>query len=99
MARQMIEVQPGSVGAGVAPVYPAGSHYSPAADLFAGKVLLAAAILAVVLAVVVWRRRRAILARLDDAAIGTLATGVRAGRKASKAGASIRQRVMERAER
>lgn len=88
-------------GRGVAPTagpLPMGSHYSPAADIFAAKVLLALAIVAVIIAVALWRRRRAILARLDDAAVGTLAAGVKAGRKVSRAGASLRQRVMERAD-
>jgi hypothetical protein len=101
MAR-MIPVDPGTYGRGVAPQagpLPADAHYSPATDIFVGKLILAAVILAIAIGVYLWRRRRTIFARLDDAAVGALASGVRAGRKASRAGASLRQRVLERADR
>lgn len=57
------------------------------------------AICITVLAVVlVWRHRRRIARAADEAAITTLAAGVKAGRKIGDKAASYRQRIIDRAD-
>lgn len=51
-------------------------------------------ILAVVL---IWRNRRRIARAADEAAVATLATGVRTGRKIGERAATYRQRIIDRA--
>lgn len=57
------------------------------------------AVVVIVLLVVLWLRRRAIARRLDSAAVGTLATGVKLSRSLAAKGRRYRDRIIDRANR
>lgn len=61
------------------------------ATIVVGSCLL---VLAVIL---IWRNRRRIARAADEAAVATLATGVKARRKVGEKAGAYRQRIMERA--
>ena len=73
-----------------------GAYNSPMPPKAVGMLIVAVAIIVVMIGVAMWRRRREIAAKADDAFIGTLAAGVRAKRRLAERGAEIAERVERR---
>ena len=63
-----------------------------------GFLLLAAVIAAVFVSIALWRNRRRLAAAADEAAVATLAAGVRVSRKLGGAAASYRDRIIAKAD-
>lgn len=63
-----------------------------------GYFILAVLIVIVALVIAAWRDRRRIAQAADNAAVATLAAGVRASRKITGKASSYRQRVIEKAD-
>lgn len=60
--------------------------------------IVVAVCLTILAAVLIWRYRRRIARAADNAAVSTLAAGVKAKRKAAEKASTYRQRIIDRAD-